>query len=73
MESDFRIGQAGWRIKSAIGNRLENYISLNKEGSKMRGKRFIMGLGAAIFLIIFQGLVTAQEKIELRHPSNPLN
>lgn len=39
----------------------------------MRGKRFIMGLGAAIFLIIFQGLVTAQEKIELRHPSNPLN
>ncbi len=32
----------------------------------MREKIFIMGFVVAISLIIFQGLVTAQEKIELR-------
>ena len=32
----------------------------------MRKKRFIMGFVVAIFLIISQGLVTAQEKIELQ-------
>ena len=32
----------------------------------MRKKRIIMGFVVVIFLIIFQGLVTAQGKIELR-------